>query len=751
LEPKVTMRDRARFVPPAPPAAAVPLQRLDSHYEAATGRVLRVLAPGGYGKSTQTARWVAGEPRAVGWVDLERVDNDPYVLGPALTRALPGEALLPDEGSWRDAQGEREFISTVVPEFGARIRTCPTPFVLVLDDVHCVEAEPSLALVDALAENLPGTSTLVLSGRAHHGESSIARLRLHPGVIDVTVDDLALDVTETDVMLRAMGFAPEPDHLTALGDRFEGWPAGLRLAALSLRSGNLSSWASSDRAGDPSYVVDYLRAEWTGQLDAERLRFLREVACLERCTGEMCDTVLGRTGSAALLRRLHRDELLLLPLDQRDEWFKMHPLLARWLSSDLKEADPTRWRDLHLRAAHWWAVQGDIDLAFDHAMLAGDLEGSEVLVGAHGPTYLSRAMYTTVRRWLASFPAEYIRDSASLCAVGAYDGLHLGDGARAMQWYGRLSRIVGPYQDDDIPTDPPTLWACSLRTTLEARPARELIAVGEHACRHLQGGPYHGAAHLALGGQQFLACDPRAGENFAAGALEAELAGSTLLAANCIAAGAVLAELRGDRRRATEDGRRAQAILVENRSEHVPTTAVVTAMHALIQAREGRRDRAAKALDLARRKVRGFGGVGPWYNVLARLPLVRTALLIDDRVAARTLIREIDLALVHEPEENGATAELTALRASVEQAAHRSPDPSVSLTSAELRVLRHLPTNLSLGDIATRLFLSRNTVKTHAGAIYRKLGTTSRGEAVELAQQAGLLGDQPLDLRAKDG
>src|SRR6185503_6869604 len=77
LEPKVTMRDRARFVPPAPPAAAVPLQRLDSHYEAATGRVLRVLAPGGYGKSTQTARWVAGEPRAVGWVDLERVDNDP--------------------------------------------------------------------------------------------------------------------------------------------------------------------------------------------------------------------------------------------------------------------------------------------------------------------------------------------------------------------------------------------------------------------------------------------------------------------------------------------------------------------------------------------------------------------------------------------------------------------------------------------------------------------------------------------------
>ena len=96
MEPKVTMRDRARFVPPAPPAAAVPLQRLDSHYEAATGRVLRVLAPGGYGKSTQTARWVAGEPRAVGWVDLERVDNDPYVLGPIkqMTWSTPQQFVL---------------------------------------------------------------------------------------------------------------------------------------------------------------------------------------------------------------------------------------------------------------------------------------------------------------------------------------------------------------------------------------------------------------------------------------------------------------------------------------------------------------------------------------------------------------------------------------------------------------------------------------------------------------------------------
>jgi LuxR family maltose regulon positive regulatory protein len=56
-----------------------------------------------------------------------------------------------------------------------------------------------------------------------------------------------------------------------------------------------------------------------------------------------------------------------------------------------------------------------------------------------------------------------------------------------------------------------------------------------------------------------------------------------------------------------------------------------------------------------------------------------------------------------------------------------------------LNVIRFLPTNLSLGDIATRLYVSRNTVKSHVAAIYRKLGVSTRAEAVDVARGAGLL------------
>ncbi len=68
---------------------------------------------------------------------------------------------------------------------------------------------------------------------------------------------------------------------------------------------------------------------------------------------------------------------------------------------------------------------------------------------------------------------------------------------------------------------------------------------------------------------------------------------------------------------------------------------------------------------------------------------------------------------------------------------------SSTLTNAELRMLPLLPTYLSFQEIADRLLVSRNTVKTHAMSIYGKLQASSRGEAVERAVELGLLESFP--------
>jgi LuxR family maltose regulon positive regulatory protein len=58
-----------------------------------------------------------------------------------------------------------------------------------------------------------------------------------------------------------------------------------------------------------------------------------------------------------------------------------------------------------------------------------------------------------------------------------------------------------------------------------------------------------------------------------------------------------------------------------------------------------------------------------------------------------------------------------------------------------MRVLAYLPTNLTLAEIGKRLYVSRNTAKSHAASLYRKLGVSSRVEAVDAARRAGLLSD----------
>ena len=68
-----------------------------------------------------------------------------------------------------------------------------------------------------------------------------------------------------------------------------------------------------------------------------------------------------------------------------------------------------------------------------------------------------------------------------------------------------------------------------------------------------------------------------------------------------------------------------------------------------------------------------------------------------------------------------------------------SAGDGLTLTAAELRVLRLLPTHLSFPAIAKQLFVSTNTVKTHVRALYRKLDASSRSEAVSRAAAAGLL------------
>jgi len=720
---------------PVAAPGSVERRRLDHLFAGAGGRLVRVIAPPGYGKSSLVARWVSTDERRVRWVDLDRSDDDPVTLFDTLRRAL-GDLFVVAPPSAVHARADEPFVKAL--EDGLTSSEPPPPFVLVLDDVHRVRSLGGHRLIQTLVEQLPPESTVVVAGRGYHDHGTIARLRLAPGVVDIAVDDLALEASESHSVLDAMGVDADTPEVAELLRDLEGWPAGVRLAGQVLRSGT-----PLGHIKDHVSLVDYLRGEWIGQLGEDDRTFLREIACLQRFTGEQCDEVLERTGSTEWLRRLHRDQVIVFALDQRDERFRMHGLLTRWLSAELRRADPQRWKRIHMRAADYLERRGEIDRAVEHAQAAGDLDALEAIVSVHGGQYFTIGRDATVEKWLEAFPPDHLLDSPNLNGLQCIKALHRGDELRALEWLRVLDKTVaaGGSRVDDT-----ARWSAGLlHATLDARAAAELIPTVAAAREHLAGSPHwSGLACWVHGALSFLDGDiDGSREALRAGVFEAELLGSQLVVGHCLATMSILDDSLGDEDSAEANARGARQAIESSGGELLPPTAPAMAVTALQHARHGDNEAALFAVAAARQALTGFPSIAPWFNVITRLALIRAALRLDDRATARELVLELRHHARFEPPPAGSSTP-SAIACAYDlfgrvASMHVPATGVTALTETELRVLRLLPTNLTLHAIATQLYVSRNTVKTHAAAIYRKLDVTNRADAVDRARQAGLL------------
>jgi LuxR family maltose regulon positive regulatory protein len=128
----------------------------------------------------------------------------------------------------------------------------------------------------------------------------------------------------------------------------------------------------------------------------------------------------------------------------------------------------------------------------------------------------------------------------------------------------------------------------------------------------------------------------------------------------------------------------------------------------------------------------------PIYALQARLELARAYLALTDVAGARTVLREVDELLRRRPDLGVLGQQAEKLRAQVDTMRADLLGTS-SLTAAELRLLPLLATHLTFRELAERLQVSPNTVKTQAMSIYRKLGVSSRSQAIHHAQDLGLL------------
>jgi LuxR family maltose regulon positive regulatory protein len=131
----------------------------------------------------------------------------------------------------------------------------------------------------------------------------------------------------------------------------------------------------------------------------------------------------------------------------------------------------------------------------------------------------------------------------------------------------------------------------------------------------------------------------------------------------------------------------------------------------------------------------------PYVAVRGRLQLAKVYAARSDHQAAGHLLREIDEILLHRPALGALVDDVSALRETLSSKTQHAVVGRTPLTGAELRLLPYLQTHLTFREIGERLFVTRNTVATEVASIYRKLGVSSRTDAVHHARTLGLLGD----------
>jgi LuxR family maltose regulon positive regulatory protein len=167
------------------------------------------------------------------------------------------------------------------------------------------------------------------------------------------------------------------------------------------------------------------------------------------------------------------------------------------------------------------------------------------------------------------------------------------------------------------------------------------------------------------------------------------------------------------------------------------TSLVLYAAGARVAIHQGNLDQAEQDLARAQRLRPQATHALPYYAVQARLELTRAYLALADLAAARRALREVDDLLRWRPDLGTLPEQASQIRS---QLGHVRGDGigATPLTTAELRLLPLLATHLSFREMGQRLYLSQHTVKSQAMSIYRKLGVSSRGQAVQRVQEIDL-------------
>ena len=586
-----------------------------------------LVGPAGYGKTTLLSQWAQQDRRSFAWVTLDGDDNEPLKLLASIVSVLD-EIEPVDTEALASAEP-----ATVRVNLLRAIEDRKRPFVLVLDDVQVLRTRESLELLEAIVDHLPWGSQLALASRDEPA-IRVGRLRANRDVVELRHGDLVMTPSEGTALLGQAGLELGADEVKTILRRAEGWPAALYLAALSLRESNDPAAGAMRFGGDHRVIADYLRDEVLSELSPSRITFLTRAAVLDELSGPLCDAVLERSGSGRVLAELERANVLLFPAESAG-CHRYHCLLSQMLRSELRRSEPELEPELHRRAATWYARNGDVNRAVDHAIAARDAELAGQLLWANLPRLVNYGHNARVQCWLECFTDEEVAAHPALALVAAGSQLVGGDRNLMEHWVTTAAHgLVDATDDADS----------SLKAGVEilrASIASDGIAqMREDATRAYESfshdSPWRSICCLLIGAAVHLSGDRGGARVWLEEGVRRGAVGAPSIQALCLAQLALLAMEEGDWANASSHATRARAQAERHGLSEYPTAALVFAVSAAVRAHNGRVDEAKIDAQRAMRLAAGLTDFAFWYEIEIHISLARAALRLSDVVGGRS-------------------------------------------------------------------------------------------------------------------
>ncbi|HYO43727.1 MAG TPA: LuxR C-terminal-related transcriptional regulator [Candidatus Limnocylindrales bacterium] len=697
---------------------------------ASSAPIVAVTTPGGFGKTIALSQWAESDPRRFAWLQADRADDDPVLFLAYLVAALGAVTDVdPMVTGWLQLTPP-PVATRILPAVCAAVNAA-APFVLVIDDTHLITNDVCWQIVDLLTLQLPPGAQLCLSGRALP-PLPLPRWRAEGRLFELGPANLALDAEETADLLQLLGTSATAGTSSRLCRITEGWATGVVLAALAGPRA-LTQEGLARIHGDRREIASYLASEVLERQPPSLARFLLRTSILGRLSHGVCRAVTGDTQAGVHLKTLARQGLFVSALDDADEWFRYHHLFAEFLQAELARSNESDVAGLHARAASWFESDGSLDEAVRHWLAAGDVARAGRIVCRVHMDYAQHARHETTRRWLEMFTDEQILSDPALTITAGFVGPMTGDTPRGRRWAAAALRVQTGNEEWPGANVPIRAMQSLLIASLAPEGVTEM-------CRHaalalaLSDGvdlTVHAVAATLLGEASWLA-----GDNEAAARLlrVGEEEGAV---AHCIAqvtAIGVLALSLADEGRWAEARSKTMAGLArfeEAELNWIPVLLPLQLARARLEARVGDPivvDRANEiALHLRARDV-------PVYlTLLGDIVLGEIFVARGDLETATCWMHAGFDDLASYPDAGVLGKRLLRLREVLDR--RRLIEP---LTGAEHRVLELLVTQLTLKEIARRLDVSLETVRTHVRAIYRKLDAHVRSEAVARAHDLGL-------------